>query len=150
MILLIKTFGYLGIFLLSLISTSTLFLPFPLYSIVTIASALGMRPFLVSIFSALGMTIGELTGYLVGVGGGSFIEKKHKSIIKKFENFFKRFGILTISLFAFLPFPFDIIGIMAGMGKYDIKKFFLATFIGKFFKALLLSYTGYFVVKILW
>lgn len=150
MILLIKTFGYLGIFLLSLISTSTLFLPFPLYSIVTIASALGMHPFLVSIFSALGMTIGELTGYLVGVGGGSFIEKKHKSIIKKFENFFKRFGILTISLFAFLPFPFDIIGIMAGMGKYDIKKFFLATFIGKFFKALLLSYTGYFVVKILW
>lgn len=146
---LIKTFGYLGIFLVSLISTSTIFLPFPLYSIITIASALGFNPFLVSILSALGMTIGEYTGYFIGRGGGKLLYKRYKKTIKKFEKFFKKFGVLTITIFAFLPFPFDIIGIVAGIGGFDMKKFFVATFVGKFFKAALLSYLGFGLHEIL-
>jgi len=146
---LIKSLGYLGIFIVSLISTSTLFLPFPLYSIISVSTFLGMNPLLVSFISGLGMTIGEFTGYLVGSGSERLISKKHKKLIKKFEKFFKKFGFLTISLAAFLPFPFDIVGILAGMGKYNIKKFFLATFVGKFLKALLIAYAGFFAKELL-
>jgi len=146
---LIQSLGYLGIFIVSLISTSTLFLPFPLYSIISVSTFLGMNPLLVSFISGLGMTIGEFTGYLVGSGSERLISKKHKKLIKNFEKFFKKFGFLTISLAAFLPFPFDIVGILAGMGKYNIKRFFLATFVGKFLKALLIAYAGFFAKEIL-
>ncbi|MEM5815249.1 MAG: VTT domain-containing protein [Candidatus Aenigmatarchaeota archaeon] len=144
---LIKTLSYFGIFLISLVSTSTLFLPFPLYSIIIISSSLGMNPFLVSLASGLGMAIGELTGYFIGRGGGELMSKSKKKIIKKLEKFFKKFGMITIMFAAFLPFPFDIVGILAGMGKIEVKKFFIATFIGKFLKALFLTYILGILVK---
>jgi membrane protein DedA with SNARE-associated domain len=140
---LLKSFGYFGIFLVSLISTSTIFLPAPLYLIIVLSSSLGMNPILIAFFSGLGMALGELTSYFIGLGGNKLIEEKHEKIIKKFSNFFKRYGFIAISLAAFLPFPFDIVGICAGIGKYEIKKFLLATFIGKFFKALLLAFLGF-------
>lgn len=149
MLNLIKMFGYFGIFIVSLISTSTLFLPAPLYSIITFSSFLGMNPILVALVSGIGMTIGEFSGYLVGVGSGAIIYERNKKIVIKFKKFFKKFGLITVSIFAFLPFPFDFVGIMAGIGRYDIKKFFLATFIGKFLKALLLVYIGVFLGEIL-
>jgi membrane protein YqaA with SNARE-associated domain len=74
----IKILGYLGVFLVSVISTSTIFLPTPLYLIIITSSSLGMNPFLVAFFSGLGMTIGELTGYFMGLGGNLIIIKKHK------------------------------------------------------------------------
>jgi membrane protein DedA with SNARE-associated domain len=138
----IKILGYLGVFLVSVISTSTIFLPTPLYLIIITSSSLGMNPFLVAFFSGLGMTIGELTGYFMGLGGNLIIIKKHKKGIKKVEKFFKKYGFFAITTFAFFPLPFDVIGISAGIGNYDIKRFFLATFIGKFFKALLLAFVG--------
>ena len=146
---LITSLGYFGVFLISLISTSTLFLPIPIYAIITFSSTLGLNPFLVALFSGLGMALGEITGYLVGLGGGSIILRKNKKLIRKFEFFFKRFGFITISFFAFIPFPFDIIGILAGVGRYDLKKFLLATFIGKFFKALFLSLFGFLIRDLL-
>jgi undecaprenyl-diphosphatase len=140
---LVKPLGYIGIFLVSLISTSTLFLPVPLYLIIVASSALGMNPILVAFFSGLGMATGELTGYFIGLGGNLLMIKKHKKSIRKFERFFKKFGFVAIFLAAFLPFPFDIVGISAGIGRYEIKKFLLATFLGKFLKALMLAFTGF-------
>lgn len=37
-------------------------------------------------------------------------------------------------------FPFDLIGIMSGMSRYDVRKFFLAGFIGKCIKAIIVFY----------
>jgi membrane protein DedA with SNARE-associated domain len=139
----IKLFGYIGVFLVSAISTSTIFLPAPLYLIIIASSSLGMNPILVAFFSGLGMTVGELTGYFIGLGGNLLMIKKHKKSIKKFGKFFKKYGFIAISTAAFLPFPFDIVGISAGIGRYDIKKFLLATFIGKFLKALIFALAGF-------
>ena len=141
--LLLKSFGYFGIFLVSLISTSTIFLPAPLYLIIVAASALGMNPFLVALSSAIGMAIGELTSYFIGLGGNKLLEEKHKKGIKRFERFFKKYGFVSVVITAFIPFPFDIVGISAGIGRYEIKRFLLAVFIGRFFKAILLAYLGY-------
>jgi len=141
--LLLKSFGYFGIFFISLISTSTIFLPAPLYLIIVAASALGMNPFLIALSSAIGMAIGELTSYFIGLGGKKLLEKKHKRAAKKFEIFFKKYGFIAVVITAFIPFPFDIVGISAGLGRYEIKKFLLAVFIGRFFKAILLALLGY-------
>jgi len=140
---LLKSFGYFGIFLISLASASTIFLPAPLYLIIVLSSTYGMNPLLVALFSGLGMSLGELTSYFIGLGGNKLLEKKYKKSIKKFERFFKKYGFAAISVAAFLPFLFDIVGISAGVGRYEIKKFLVATFIGKFFKALLLALLGF-------
>jgi len=141
--LLLKSFGYIGIFLISLISTSTIFLPAPLYLIIVAASTLGMNPILIALTSGFGMALGELTSYFIGLGGNKLIEERHKKAVRKFEIFFKKYGFVAIVVTAFVPFPFDIVGISAGIGRYEIKKFLIAAFIGRFFKALLLAMLGF-------
>ena len=53
-----------------------------------------------------------------------------------------------IFLAALFPFPFDIVGMMSGAAKYSLKKFFIATFLGKCLKCLLIAYAGYFVLPL--
>jgi len=141
---LIINFSYLAIFAVSAIGTSTIFLPFPSYVIIILfAISMGMNPLAVGIMAGLGSAAGELTGYLVGMGGEKVIEEKKKKqlkIIKYFTRLFKKFGFPLVVVTALIPFPFDIIGIIAGMSGYEIKKFFIATAIGKIAKSLLIAY----------
>lgn len=145
----IKQFSYLAILAISFLGTSTLFIPFPLDSVISFAAfAIGLNPFLIGIFAGIGASIGEVTGYLVGVGSRHVIkEKKMNRKISKtvlfVTNLFKRYGFWIIPIAAFIPFPFDIIGISAGIGNYDIKKFFVATSIGKVARSMLIAYAGY-------
>lgn len=142
-------FGYIAVFISSLVSTSTIFLPFPIYFIIFFASGIGLNPLLVGILAGVGSAIGELTGYFVGLGGRAVIEKKRRSesrLIKFFTKLFERYGFATIAVTSFLPFPFDIIGILSGVGAYDIKKFFVATLIGKTVKTILIAYAGSFAI----
>jgi membrane protein DedA with SNARE-associated domain len=101
-----------------------------------------MNPILIAIASGLGMALGELTSYFIGLGGNNIMKEKHKKAVIRFEKFFKKYGFIAIVVTAFIPFPFDIVGISAGIGRYEIKKFLLAVFIGRFFKALLLAVLG--------
>jgi len=142
----IINFSYLAVFLLSIIGTSTVFIPFPIYIIIFFAAGLGMNPLLVGIVAGLGSAIGELTGYLIGIGGRRVIEGKKENppkIVRMFTKLFKRFGFAVIALTSFLPFPFDFIGILSGVSNYDIKKFYVATALGKIAKCVLIAYAGY-------
>jgi membrane protein DedA with SNARE-associated domain len=142
---LITQFSYLAIFAVSLASTSTIFLPFPIYVIIFFAAGLGMNPFLVGIIAGLGSAFGELTGYLIGLGGENVIKQKKKkdpAWINYFVNLFKKHGFPIVVIAAAIPFPFDVIGILCGIGNYDIKKFLIATSIGKIIKCLVIAYAG--------
>lgn len=142
----ITQFSYLAIFIVSTISTSTILIPFPIYLIIFFAAGLGLNPFLVGVVAGLGSAIGELTGYLIGAGGVKIIEQKKKKEPKWIEflvKLFKKFGFPVILIVAALPFPFDVIGILCGMSNYDIKKFLIATSIGKIIKCLLIAYIGF-------
>jgi membrane protein DedA with SNARE-associated domain len=147
---LIKIFSYFGFFLIGFISSSTIFLPFPIYVISTLSIHFGYNPILVAFLTSLGMSFGELTGYFVGFAGYKAYEKIEKNkYYKKFKGWFKKHGDATIFIFAFLPLPFDIVGIACGMSKYSIKKFLLFTFFGKFLKMLLIAYGFYEAKKLL-
>jgi membrane protein DedA with SNARE-associated domain len=145
---LINEFTYIAIFLISLLGTSTLFIPFPLDSLISFASfTLNLNPFLVGIFAGLGSSLGEMTGYLFGLGSRTLAKKKIRKKTSKFVSFvtafFKKHGFWIIPIAAFIPFPFDIIGISAGIGNYDAKKFFIATLIGRILRCMLIAYAGY-------
>lgn len=149
---LIKTFSYLGIFLASLAGSSTIFIPFPLDAIISFAATgLGLHPFFVGICAGTGATLGEITGYLIGLGSREIIEEKkiNKKVGKTVEflkNLFQKHGFWILPIAAFIPFPFDIIGISAGVGNYDVRKFLIGVFIGKAVRCVLIAYISYFAL----
>jgi membrane protein DedA with SNARE-associated domain len=147
----IEQFGYAAVFLISLLGTSTLFIPFPLDIIISFAFGSGLNPVLIGIFAGLGSSLGELTGYFVGLGGRSIIKEKRinaktSKIVSFITSLFKKHGFFIIIIAAFVPFPFDVIGISAGIGNYDIKKFFVASLIGRSLRCILIAYTGYKII----
>src|SRR3989338_2753667 len=151
---LVISFGYLGIFLASLIGSASIFLPLPSFLIVT-AAGTTLNPVLVGVAAGLGAAIGELVGYLIWIGllyGKKRISKKKKEnkyskIVKKW--FAKKRGAAIIFIFAITPLPDDIIGIVCGAIKYDVKKFFAATLAGKIILHIVLAYAGLYGIEII-
>ncbi len=138
------TWGYLGIFIVNLIGSATIIFPIPAFFIVFVFGAI-LNPWLVGISAALGAVLGELTGYAIGFGGKRVIEKKHERILKKANEWMEKHrAFFIITLFAATPLPDDVIGIICGAIKYDLRKFFLASLAGKLIMNLSIAFGGYF------
>jgi uncharacterized membrane protein YdjX (TVP38/TMEM64 family) len=121
-----------------LVSSSSLFFPIPGFFLVMAAGA-AMDPLLVTVSSALGASIGEFTGYIIGLGGrkllaGSGVDKAHR--------IYSRYGVWTIFIFAATPLPFDLIGIVSGVLRVHPVIFFILTFCGKLVLSSMLAYGG--------
>ena len=150
---LVVSFGYLGVFLASLIGSASVLLPVPSFLIVT-AAGTTLNPILVGIVAGLGSAIGELVGYLIGLGllyGKKKIsrkkENKYSKLVKKW--FSRKKGPVIIFLFALTPLPDDIVGVICGAIKYDVKKFFVATLAGKIILHIALAYAGLYGLEII-
>jgi membrane protein YqaA with SNARE-associated domain len=144
---LLETYGYFGIFLVNLIAASTIIFPLP-SSVFVFAAGAFMNPFLVGLFAALGCTVGEFSGYALGLGGRKVIKKKWEKWITKTEKWFQKYGAFwIIVLFAATPLPDDVVGVLSGVLNYPLKRFFIASFIGKLILNLALAYGGLYGIK---
>lgn len=138
---LVTSFSYLGVFIAAGIVSTSIVFPLPAYLIILGAAAFRLDPILVSIMYAAGSMIGELLGWGIGVAGkktANKVLKKWGNLTKWTERYFKKYGFLTILVTALVIFPFDITSIIAAASRYDIKKWLLAGFLGKFLKTLIL------------
>jgi len=141
---LVSQWGYIGIFLMQVISSSTVLLPLPGIAIIFVYGTI-LNPLLVGIFAGLGAAIGELTGYAVGYGGHKIVTRKNKKWAKKTKKLFKKYNpFVVIVVFAATPLPFDLVGILCGLSKYDIKKFFLAALIGNVIRGMVIALAGFY------
>lgn len=144
--------SYLAIFLTSFVTSSSILipiLPFPGYVTVLVGVGLGLNPLLVGLLGGIGSVLGDLLGYLVGMGGSATIEKFEKKtpkFLKRFERFYSHIGFWVVLAFAFFPFPFDIIGVLSGVSKYNFKRFLLALTIGRLVRTLLIAYGGFYAI----
>jgi len=145
----LASFGYFGIFLITLIGYSTIFFPLP--AAIFVFSAGGfLNPLILGVVAGFGAAMGEMTSYGVGFGGRKLILKKENvEKLEKITNFLKRRGTFFAIIFiASLPFfGGDLLGISAGFLKYDFKKFFLASFIGKSILHLIIAFAGFFGIS---
>jgi membrane protein DedA with SNARE-associated domain len=153
---LLSTLGYPVVFIINLIGSASVFIPIPGFAIIFFMPGLGFDPWLLALFGAAGAAIGEITSYIIGVGGRKIADKRKKegltekvfrkkTLIEKAEEWSKKRGIFpVIILFAATPLPFDIVGLVAGVIRYDAKKFLLATFIGKFIIFSVIAWAGLF------
>ena len=149
----VEVFGYIGLFFASALGSATVILPMPLFALIFAAGAV-LDPLLVGIIAGIGSAIGELIAYVVGYGGRKLFNKRKKTKkskkgllqwIRRAEAWMhKRGGFVVIFLFALTPLPDDVIGIICGSIKYDLKKFFIAVVIGKILLSLALAYAGFY------
>ena len=143
----IENWGYIGVFVVSLITSAGLFfIPFPMAPVVFILGSI-MNPVLLAVIVSVGSVIGGSFKYLVGLGGKGILEKRYSRELSRIRNAFEKYNffmwIIAISL---TPFPDDPVSIFCGMVKYDFKKYFLGMLIGRFILNLILAIAGYYSI----
>ena len=146
---LIDVWGYLGLFIVEILGSATIIFPAPAFAINFILGGTpGFNPWLVGIVAGVGATIGEVTGYGVGMGGRELMEKKYGKWLKMTKKWMENHGdFLIIVIFAAPPLPHDVVGMIAGAVNYSFKKFMLATLIGKIIAGLALAWAGYYSIS---
>lgn len=145
----ILSLGYLGLFFVNLVASASIILPVPAFLIVFAAGSLGfLNPWVIGLVAGAGAALGELIGYWLGKGGGKVIEKKYKKLVELGEKWIKGHkSFPMIVAFAATPLPDDIVGIVCGIFNYDIKKFLLASFIGKVIMNTAIAWSGFYGFK---
>jgi membrane protein YqaA with SNARE-associated domain len=72
-------YGYLGIFLISLLGAMSIFVPIPYTLVIFIlGTSSSFDPLLIAVAAGLGSALGEFSGYLLGAGGRKVIGDKYK------------------------------------------------------------------------
>ncbi|MBC8160716.1 MAG: DedA family protein [Roseiflexaceae bacterium] len=133
-------YGYLGLFVVQLLASATLVLPSPTLGFAYLAGKV-LDPWLVGLISGVAAGLGEITGYLVGVGGSEFAQRnRYYPII---ERYVRRWGIMTIFVLALIPSPvFDLAGIAAGTMRMPFWRFLLACSLGKTIRFIAVAWLG--------
>jgi membrane protein YqaA with SNARE-associated domain len=134
-------YGYLGAFLVCLISNTSIILPVP-GIVVLFALGTTLNPVLVALAGATGGVIGEITGFMAGYGGRGMVQGGGR-IYTLAEDWMKRWGGWAIFVFAVFPIPIlDIAGVVAGILRYPLWKFLLIAWPGKSLKYIILVLAG--------
>ncbi len=101
----------------------------------------GYNIYLLVLVATIGNTLGSVVNYYLGLKGEEYlVEKKllNEKYITKSKGYFDRFGSVCI-LFAWVPIIGDPITFVAGILKYDFKKFLILVTISKFSRYLFIA-----------
>ena len=150
----LSTYGYLGLFAVSLISAASIVMPMPGAAAITGAGAvldpvLGIpTPILVGLVAGLAETIGELTGYAAGYAGSGLF--RDRSYYDRVQRWMERRGILTMFLLSSFPNPLvDVAGVAAGAVHMRLWRFLVGVFPGKVLKNIYLASGGLVAAELL-
>ena len=142
----ISAYGYLGVFLISLLAATVLFVPIPSVPVIFLMGAI-LNPFLVGLMSGIGESIGEITGYTAGFSGRESLDNKQR--YTKIKGWMRRRGTLVLFLFSAIPnFFFKLVGVSAGAIRYPFWKYLLVVFIGKTIKGTVIALLGYWTLRL--
>lgn len=100
----------------------------------------GHNIYLLLFFATLGNSLGSVVNYFLGLKGEEYLINKkllNEKYIIKAKTYFDKYGAWSI-LFSWLPIIGDSITFVAGVLKYDFKKFLILVIIAKFSRYLFL------------
>ena len=146
-ILALEGYGYLGAFLISILGGATIIIPVPMVAVIF---ALGgvLTPYWVGIAAGLGETVGAVTIYMTGYGGGTaFAYSKHgkvQAIYSRLMRWMERRGSWTLFVLSAVLNPFFYpAALAAGALRFGIQRYFLICLAGKLIKGITVAYAGY-------
>jgi membrane protein YqaA with SNARE-associated domain len=136
-------YGYLGVFLLTLLASATIVLPSPAIGVALLAGKT-LDPWLVGLVSGMAAGLGEITGYMAGLGGSAFAARSR--FYPTIEHWVERWGLVPIFVLALIPGPFfDLAGIAAGTLRMPFRRFLLVCMLGKTLRFIGVAWVGYFL-----
>jgi membrane protein YqaA with SNARE-associated domain len=102
----------------------------------------GYNIYLLIAVATFGNTLGSVINYFLGLKGEEYLISKNflkeKYIIKS-KYYFDKYGSISL-LFSWLPIIGDPITFVAGILKYDFKKFLVLVFIAKLSRYLVIAW----------
>jgi uncharacterized membrane protein YdjX (TVP38/TMEM64 family) len=136
----LERYGYAAVFLVGLVSNATLIFPVPGLAVSAILGSV-FNPWIVGLAGGAGQTLGELTGYMTGYSGQTWIDEN--PTYNRLTRWMQRHGFLTIFVLALIPTPlFDLGGMAAGALRYPLWKFLASAAIGKVTKNIIVALAG--------
>ena len=136
-----EALGYPGVFFLSFLGSVSMVLPVP-GLLAVCGLSVGLNPFILGLLAGIGEAIGETSGYAIGYGGESFIERR--GFYLRLRRWMERRGTLVLLVVSMIPNPiFDIVGIAAGAVRFPLRRFMITIWIGKTLKGWLVAYACY-------
>jgi membrane protein DedA with SNARE-associated domain len=141
--------GYLALFVVSAIGNATILLPIPVFLLIYAAGSASsdvFSCFVIGVVAGAGAAVGELVGYAIGYGVEieAHIDMKFGRQYDFTRKLFSKYGFLVIPVFAATPLPHDIVGIICGVIRYPVEKFFIGTLIGKIIVSTVLALGGFY------
>jgi len=143
----LNTYGYVGLFAVSLISAASIVMPMPGAAAIAGAGALldpvlGVPvPIVVGLVAGPAEALGELTGYAAGYGGSALF--RDRPFYPRVRGWMERRGVITMFLLSSFPNPLvDVAGVAAGAVQMQLWRFFTGVLAGKVFKNIYLASGG--------
>jgi len=125
--------GYLGLAIVSFFGSLIPFVPIPSFVLVaTMAVGEQFDIHILVIIAALTSTAAKQIIFYISYGGRKIISEKTKQRMKPFQKLVKRYGGSAAFVAAATPIPDDLVYIPLGLAKYNPKRVFVATLLGKF------------------
>ncbi len=148
-------YGYLGAFIISVFGGATILAPVPMtpmiFALGTVmkpAFAPYLGPVFVGAAAGLGETVGGLSIYMTGYGGGTALHGiEHQRIQAAYERmlgWMERRGSLTLFVLSAVLNPFFYpAALAAGALRFGIQRYFLICWAGKTIKGISVAMVGY-------
>jgi len=130
-------FGYLGIFVFNILGAGT-------FLIIPLVKHFQLLP--LALISACGITLNDSIAWFIGTSGTAVIPKGKK--VKRIEKSIQKYGAYALFFWSLIPFPYDLIGFVAGYLGIPYRMFVVPTFLGKFVRLILLGIGTLQVIKI--
>jgi membrane protein YqaA with SNARE-associated domain len=141
-------YGYVGAFLISILGGATIIVPVPMLAVIFALGRVMEYTWLVGIANGLGETVGALTIYMTGYGGGSALyyrtHGKLQTPYLKMMRLMERRGWLILFVLAAILNPFFYpAALAAGALRFGVRRYFIVTWVGKTIKGMTVAYVGY-------
>jgi membrane protein DedA with SNARE-associated domain len=143
----LSQYGYLGLFVIAAVSSASVLVPVPGLAL-AFATGGALNPLGVGLAIGTGAAVGELIGYAAGVGGHGLVSDN--SSYQRVSVYMKRYGMWAVFGLAVIPNPlFDIVGIVSGVLRIPVWRFFFACWAGNVIKATVIAFAGMGAITVL-
>lgn len=144
----LEGYGYFGAFVISILGGATIIVPVPMLAVVFALGGVMKYPVFVGVAAGLGETLGALTIYMTGYGGGAVFANSSHSRVRAFYSRLMYWMELRGSLILFVlsavlnPFFYPA-ALAAGALRFGIRRYFLICLAGKTIKGMTVAFAGY-------